>query len=265
MTKTQLLQPYSSDPELRLLMAKLLDKRAITETRDLPAFCGFLSPQEQGYAEGLLRKLPPIQTIFFGGFVGAERQICAFLPTWMNQEDWLGEHQCPVCALEALVPAMSDLSHRDYLGSLMALGISREKFGDILRLEHGCRLLLLQDALPFVCSQWEKVGRYPLKLSKLPLSQIVPEPPKLRKIRDTVASLRLDGVVAAGFSVSRSRAAELIAAGRVMRNHRLCDKSNRMVEAGDMISCRGMGKFSLTSTDGKSKKGRIMIELERYE
>lgn len=265
MTKTQLLNPYSSNPELRLQMAKLLDKRAITETRDLPACSGFLSPEERGIAEGLLQKLPPVKTLFFGGFEGAQRQICAFLPSWMTQEDWLCEDVCPICAIEVAVPSMSDLSHRDYLGSLMSLGISREKFGDILRLEHGCHLLLLREVFPVVCSQWEKVGRYPVKQNPLALSDLTFETPKVHRLRDTVASLRLDGVVAAGFSVSRGRAAELISAGRVLRNHQLCDKTDQTVEPGDVFSCRGMGKFVLAQAEGKSKKGRIIIELDRYE
>ncbi|MDF2838806.1 MAG: RNA-binding protein [Evtepia sp.] len=265
MTKTQLLMPYSSNPELRLVLAKLLDKRAMTETRDLPACSGFLSPEERGLAEDIMKKLPPVNTVFFGGFEGAERQICAFLPSWMTQEDWLCEDECPVCAIKADVSSMSDLTHRDYLGSLMALGISREKFGDILRQEHGCQLLLLREVLPVVCSQWEKVGRHPLKIKSLPFSELIRETPRVRKLRDTVASMRLDGVVAAGFSVSRANAVELISAGRVLRNHRICDKADQIVESGDVFSCRGLGKFLLSRADGKSKKGRIIIELDRYE
>lgn len=265
MTKAQLLNTYSSDPDLRLLMAKLLDKLAITETRDVVAFSSFLSPEEQVAAKELLRKLPPAKAVFFGGFMGAERQICAFLPSWMTEEDFMMEDESPICAIEAAVPPMSDLNHRDYLGSLMGLGISREKFGDILPLDYGCQLLLLREVFPMVYSQWEKVGRYPLKLRSLSLSELTPEMPKVRSQRDTVASLRLDGVVAAGFSISRARAAELISAGRVLRNHRICEKTDQLVEAGDVFSSRGMGKFVLTRAEGKSKKGRIIIELDRYE
>jgi len=80
-----------------------------------------------------------------------------------------------------------------------------------------------------------------------------------------VASLRLDSLVASGFSLARGRAADLIAQGRIARNHRICDKPNQEVSEGDVISCRGMGKFVLRRVGGNSKKGRIRIEIDRYE
>lgn len=81
---------------------------------------------------------------------------------------------------------------------------------------------------------------------------------------DTVASLRLDAVVASGFSLSRKRAAELIISGRISCNYRVCEKTDGIVRAGDVISARGFGKFVLTECDRKSKKGRTIIEIERY-
>lgn len=79
-----------------------------------------------------------------------------------------------------------------------------------------------------------------------------------------MASPRLDAVVSAGFSIPRSRAAEFIRAGRVMVNHRPCDKADKVVEAGDVLTCRGLGKCVLTELGGTSKRGRLILALERY-
>ena len=87
---------------------------------------------------------------------------------------------------------------------------------------------------------------------------------QVKEIRDTVAALRLDAVMASGFSLSRGKAADLIGAGRVQLNHRECLKGDRAVAEGDVITCRGLGKCTVAQVGGRSKKGRILIGLERY-
>lgn len=265
MTKQQLLSPYAGNPALRLTLARLLDQHALATERGIPGFTAFLTPEEQAEAAVLLSRLPPNRFCFWGGYEEAERKVCAFLPDWWEKTRLLDDADSPLCAVEITVPSMASLTHRDYLGSLMGLGISREKFGDILPSEQGAQLILLRELLPIVESQWESVGRYPITLRPISLAELAKPQVQIKKVQDTVASLRLDSVVASGFSMSRSRAAELIAAGRVFRNHRLCDKQNQEVTEGDVLSCRGMGKFVLSRVGGRSKKGRILLELDRYE
>jgi RNA-binding protein YlmH len=86
----------------------------------------------------------------------------------------------------------------------------------------------------------------------------------LELVKDTVATLRLDAVLSSGFSISRGKAADFIAGGKVSVNHRECIKSDKAMAEGDVITCRGLGKCVLTSVGGQSKKGRIIIEIERY-
>ena len=264
MTKTQLLNQAAGDPERRLLLARLLDKRELAEERSIPGISGFLSPEEQGAAEALLRRLPPSRHLFFGGYAEAERRICVFLPDWMEEDDWQSAPEGPLCALFASVPPQTQLSHRDYLGSLMGLGITREKLGDLLVEERGATVLLLREVLPILLDQWAQVGRYPLTLEERPLGTLAPASPEVKEIRDTVASLRLDAVLAAGFSLSRTRAADYITAGRVTVNHSLCEKTDKILEPGDHLACRGLGKCVLREAGGKSKKGRTIIRLDRY-
>ena len=102
--------------------------------------------------------------------------------------------------------------------------------------------MVLREVLPILLSQWEKVGRYPVRLTPIPLAQLRPVPGERKQIRATVASPRLDAVAAAGFSIPRSRAAELIRGGRVMVNHRPCGKADKAVEAGDALDLPGPGK-----------------------
>lgn len=264
MTKTELLNKCARTGEERMLLARTLDKLEQAENRSIPAHTPFLSPAEQACVTDMLNAWGHPRHFFFGGFEGAQRQVCVFLPDWQEREDWLADPECPVTALRASFPKDASLTHRDILGSLMGLGITREKLGDILPRDGGCDVLCLADAAPILLSQWDSAGRWKLKSQEVPLSALEVKPPEVRTLRDTVAALRLDAVLASGFSTSRGKAADLIGAGRVMVNHRECLKPDRAVAQGDVLTCRGLGKCVVKEVLGQSRKGRIMLVLERY-
>ena len=264
MNKRELLDRCARDGEERVLLARVLDKLELSQNRGIPAHTPFLSPGEQASVQDLLNAWGHPRCVWTGGYEGAERQVCRFLPDWQEPEDWLADPEGPLAALEALFPRDSSLSHRDILGGLMGLGLTREKLGDILMEDGRCQVVVLREALPILLSQWEGAGRWKLKVREIPVSELSPRPPEVKTIRDTVAAMRLDAVLASGFSTSRSKAAELVSAGRVSVNHRECAKPDRVVEAGDVLTCRGLGKCVVREVLGQSKKGRTMLVLERY-
>ena len=264
MNKTDLLDRFARDGDQRLLLARVLDQAQRAESRGVPAHTGFLSPAEQAVSADLLMAAAPGRGVLFGGYDGAERKLWAFLPDWLEEETWRQGEDCPVAALSVSVPSMAGLTHRDYLGSLMGLGLTREKIGDIRLTDRGAQVLVLRETLPILLSQWDKAGRYPVTLTPIPLSALTPAAGETKHVRATAASLRLDAVVSAGFSIPRSRAAELIRAGRVMVDHRPAEKADRPVEAGAVLTCRGLGKCVLTDANGTSRRGRIVLEFERY-
>ena len=79
-----------------------------------------------------------------------------------------------------------------------------------------------------------------------------------------IATGTLDAVAAAAFSISRGKAAELIAAGRVNLDHVPCLKPDKPVAEGAVLTARGFGKAKLKEVGGLSKKGRTGITIERY-
>ncbi|MDE6840961.1 MAG: RNA-binding protein, partial [Oscillospiraceae bacterium] len=103
-----------------------------------------------------------------------------------------------------------------------------------------------------------------LKLREIPLAELSPAPVQMKLIHDTVSTLRLDAVLSSGFSLARVKAADAVTGGRVSLNHRECLKPDRAVAQGDVLTCRGLGKCVLKSVGGQSRKGRIIIEIERY-
>ncbi len=264
MVKTQLLNQFARSAGERMLLGRLLDKLDMAQDRGAGAHTSFLSPAERASAAALLAACGQPRHLFFGGFEGAERTVCVFLPDWQEESGLISGEEGPVAALRAVFPPGADVSHRDVLGALTGLGLTREKIGDILMGTGFCDVLVLRDVLPILLSQWESVGRYQVSLSPVALGALAAAPPEVKVIRDSVAALRLDAVAASGFSLSRGKAAGLISAGRVMLNHVQCDKPDRQVKQGDVLSCRGVGKCMVKTVLGQSKKGRIMLEIERY-
>lgn len=264
MNKTQLLNKFAKDEEERILLARALDKMEQARNRSIPAHTGFLSPAQQAALTDLLAACGHPNHLFFGGFTGAERAVCAFLPDWQSDTDWLADEELPVAAIRCTFPKNSGLTHRDFLGGLMGIGITREKLGDILVGDGTCDILVLREAQTIVLDQFSSAGRYRLSLSPLPLEELKTVEAEVKHIRDTVATLRLDAVLSSGFSIARGKAAALIQTGKVSVNHRECLKPDKLVGEGDILTCRGMGKCILTSVLGQSKKGRTMIEMERY-
>ena len=265
MTKKELLDRCAHSGEERMLLARALDKLELARERGIPAHTPFLSPGEQAAVADLLSAWGHPRHLFWGGWPDAERRICAFLPDWQEEDGLTGDPEGPLAALEAKFPAGADLGHRDILGALMGLGLTREKLGDILFPAPGlCQVVALREALPILLSQWEGAGRWRVSLREIPLDQLSPAPAQVRTIRDTVATPRLDAVLAAGFSLSRSKAASYISSGKVALNHRECLKGDRQVEEGDVLTCRGLGKCVVKEVPGQSRKGRTMLVLERY-
>lgn len=263
MTKTELLNKTARSEDERLLLARTLDRLELARTRSIPTHTGFLSPQERTAVEALLNACGHPRHLFFGGFPQAERTVCFFLPDWQEEENVLEGEDCPVRALRASFTG-GGLTHRDFLGAILGLGLDREKVGDLLVGEGQCDLLILEDIQNFLLLHLDQAGRSRLTLAPIPLTRL--EPPKLqvRTLRDTVSSLRLDAVAASGFSLSRGKAADLIASGRFQLNHRECVKPDRTVAQGDVLTCRGLGKCVVKEVGGPSKKGRTMLVLERY-
>lgn len=264
MDKAKLLDRVNAAGDDRLLLARALDKLDQAQRRNIPACTDFLSPQQQTLALDLLRLAGVRESEYalLGGYGGAERQVLLFLPDWLDRAD--AESQSPLRCLRAAFRAEYGLNHRDFLGSLMGMGIVREKVGDILVDRESCDLVVLDTVADFLLQSWDTAGRARLTVTALdPWDLRVPEI-RCEEVRDTVSSLRLDAVSSTGFKMARGKAAALIEGGRVQLNWRECAKPDKLLAQGDVVSARGFGKFELAEVGGLTKKGRTSILLKRY-
>ncbi len=263
MNKTELLNKFSKDADERVVLARALDQMERAQNRSIPCATQFLSPAQRAALDPLLAACGHPRHLFHGGYEGAERTVCVFLPDWQEPDGWPAEDA--LAAIGATFPPTgAGLTHRDLLGGLMGIGLTREKVGDILVGETAAQIVCLREAAPIILSQFEQAGRYRLKLKEIPLSGLSPAPAEVKVIHDTVAALRLDAVLASGFSLARGKAADAVTGGRVSVNHRECLKPDRPVAEGDVLTCRGLGKCVLKAVGGQSRKGRVIVEIERY-
>lgn len=261
MDKAKILDHLSSDAATRMSLARLLDQLELCRRRDIPTHSHFLSDGEQKLATQAIAAAGEVKWAFTGGYEGASRQVCCFLPPWMEEGEDL-----PVSAVEVKLPRDGEksLSHRDFLGSLMGLGITRDLLGDILVGENTAQVICLPSALPVLLNQWSEVGRYAVSPVEIPLSALRPVTEDVQRLTETFQSLRFDAVAASAFRIPRTKAAALIAGGRLLLNHLPCTKPDRLLEEGDSLTGKGLGKCRLAKVNGLSRKGRIIVELERY-
>ena len=259
MNKTELLNKVAQGPEERQLLARVCDQMDHAG-RGVPACTPFLSTAQQEAAQRLIAAAGSPRHLWAGGFEDAERKVCAFLPDWQEEEDW----EPPFTALRCRWQSEDKLTHRDFLGSILGQGLDREKVGDILVGQGVCDILVFRELSSYLLQNLTGAGRARLRVEEIALSDIKAPEKQVREVRDTVSSLRLDAVLATGFSTSRGKAADLISAGRVELNHRPCVKADRTVNEGDVMTCRGLGKCVVAEVGGLSKKGRVILTLERY-
>ena len=260
MDKNTLIAKVASDPEDRLLLARILDKYDQTQRRNIPSATTFLSPREQAMATALLNTAGIREGyVFDGGYENAERKIIVFLPDWAEGAE--GE----LAFLRASFHGTdSKLTHRDILGSLMGLGITRERVGDILVSEHSADIVASSALAEFLLREWSGAGRVRLTVTEIARESLMIPEVKIQKVEDTVSSMRLDAVVSTAFGMSRGKAADLIAAGRVSLDHVPCEKPDKNVSEGSIITARGFGKAVVRECSRLSKKGRIILLMDRY-
>ena len=146
----------------------------------------------------------------------------------------------------------------------MGAGIGRETVGDICVGNSSCDFFVTAEIAPYVEQNFVSAGRTKLRLERIGLEQVSVPEPETKEIKDTLASLRLDSVISAGFRIGRSEACNYVTAGKAAIDGLPCEKPDRPVTEGATISVRGLGKIKLESVNGQTKKGRIGVVIHRY-
>ena len=227
----------------------------------------FLTPREARLAQSLVeREGRDVFCVLAGGYGEAERVKAFILPDFLSEpEYYLPIMKEEICPLLLRGGGFCTLSHRDYLGALLALGIERHVLGDLVVLDD-CRAMLFcnADIAPFICAELDRVGKDGVKVQRLPEDAKIEIPKRYKSVSDTVASARFDCIAAALAGLSREKAQMLIRAGECTLDYEPCDKCDKIIEPPCVISLRGYGKFRVDDVSMQTKKGRLRMLAQKY-
>lgn len=237
------------------ILSRLADLQARCQRTRRPCFLGFLDEFQQKVCAAALRR-SPLAGRFFGGYEEAER---VFLGLGLQEVE---DGEFPIVCLEASFRPQDNLTHRDFLGSLMGLGLKREAVGDILMGEGSAKIYLSSQVSGMVLSELARVGRAGVTCREAPLGGAGAR--SFQEITGSVSSLRLDCVIAFLGNLSRTAAAQAIAGGQVSIDGQPVLSQSRQVEEGEKISIRGTGKFIYDQQLGLSKKNKLRVQFRKY-
>ncbi len=243
----------------RLLIAKAEDAVRLCDKYGYPHFVGFLDERQQAELQSFAKRVSGVKTLFYGGYPTAGRTFFGAFPDFMETD----EAAFPFEALTFSYRDTVSLSHRDFLGTILSIGVKREKVGDIVCGKGKTVVFVGEEIVDFLCEQITKVGGEGVTIEK-GLGMDLPTERAFRENVVTVASPRLDNVVKGVIGVAREKAATLIVSGAVSLNHLPCETVSKTVVEGDILSIRGYGRFLVYSLSQKTKKDRLILVSHQY-
>lgn len=251
----------NGDSAEKLFQARIEDMYRKCEKHYTPVFSSFLDERQCAEAEILCRRHSGLMYMLWGGFDEAQRKMLCVYDEY--SQEYIAD-EFPMKCLTFTYRKEDRLSHRDFLGSFMAMRLKRETIGDIIISEGKAQVFATDVAAKLIMTDISKVGRIGVKISDSePFSLSVQQ--CFEEFGSTVASLRLDCIVGAAAKVSRENAARLIRSEKVNVNYLPAASVSQELREGDIITVRGSGKFILNSVNGTTKKGRIHINLRKYK
>ena len=261
MDKRSLIASLAQNDEDVAVLRSFLDKEQARSTKNIPTFTKFLTPAQAGMCENLARKLKITDYTFFGIDDEAERKICIFAPDYMDA-DMLKEEA--LVLIRCTKSPKDTLTHRDYLGSLIGLGIVRETVGDIFVHERGADIVVLPEIKEFILIHFSRAGRKEISVEVITHSEIDTGLSQGVIKTGSISSLRADCVIAEIWGMSRTLSKEAIDQGRFILNGYECKKPDKEIAEGDKLNLRGKGKAHFLEITGTSKKGKLRYKAEKF-
>ncbi len=245
----------------QIVLKRVRDLAYQADTRGYTTYTDFLNMNEQSIFLTNLKELPPVHYQMWGGYEDAERKMIAF---FTSDEILANEYDIKMLEIKPANAKFADsLSHRDYLGALMNMGIERCRLGDIL-IKDNCGYVFTDSIIgSYIESSLTKIKHTTVTCSLKEIEEI-DVTPEFREIRTTIASARLDAAIAAVFKTSRSSITGLISGGKVFVNSKLIESNSYTLKDDDIVSVRGHGKFIFKGINNQTKKGRLSATFLKY-
>ena len=250
--------------EEQLFEARMKELASTAFKQNRYTFSQFLSAAELTQLYDMSEELKGTDYDTFGGSDSCERQLVRF-----GSERMFGyEEDYPIAMLK-IVPVAEkfadNLSHRDYLGALMNLGLERDVLGDILIRDKTAYVFCLDTIADYIAANLDRVRHTSVKVQTAGKEEAIKIEPKLVPVEVSASSCRFDAVAAAVCKLSRSQVQSLFREKKVLLSGRICENYSMILKEETVFSLRGYGKFIFKGCAGQSRKGRLYIQLLKYE
>jgi len=260
----------NTEKEELIFKKRLLESAQLAYQKEIVVYTDFLGLAEQNLFYSSVREFPAVQYSCYGGTKEAERFCIAFdgreTVTGLKHAEAEEFYLFPIVCIGITSSSLKygeKLTHRDYLGALLHLGITRAKIGDIYVKENRAYVFCTESIAGFLCKELCTV-----KHTLVHCEIIVPGEeelkPEYKEITSTVASLRLDALLSVAFQSSRSSLTAYIDGGKTFLNGRLVTKAGQSLNEGDVVSVRGKGRFIVSEIKNLTKKGRTVVCIKKY-
>lgn len=225
-------------------------------------FTGFLSVSELDIYYQMERELAYASATVFGGTADCERMMLRF-----GSEELCGyEEDFPIACIQ-ISPLIEkfgeELSHRDYLGALMNLGIERHTLGDIVIMGKHAFLFCADKMAPYILENLEKVRHTNVSCriaEKIPESTIT----NLERKTVQISAVRADSMIAKVYNLSRGGSVDLFRAKKILINGRVNENNAGQLKPGDTVSVRGFGRFRFVEISGETRKGKLSAAVDIF-
>lgn len=253
-----------------ILKKRLLESAQLAFRKEIPVYTDFLGLAEQNLFLSCIRELPAVVYSKYGGMEDAERYCICFDGradvSGIQQTEPEVPEEFPISCVQITPSGLKfngSLTHRDFLGAILHLGIVRAKIGDIYIQNQTAYVFCIDSIAEFLCQELVQVKH---TLVHCEIIHDRPEnfKPELKEISGTVASLRLDAFLALAFQASRSSLTGYIEGGKTYINGKLATKPGEQLTEDDIVSVRGKGRFLVSEINHKTKKGRIAVTIKKY-
>lgn len=257
--------------EEQQLEKRLSELSNLAYSRDIVTYSDFLNLNELNILHSMPKDRLYTKFVTFGGYGLASVRwrhfsLCSFF-AWRNvrcsEEEWV-DYPFDILRISPLHAKYAEqLTHRDYLGTILGLGIERAKIGDILVDGTDAVVFVHRTLQSFLMEELTRVRHTQVLVKEISREDFQYEP-KYEEIRGTVASVRLDSLLSLAFSASRTKLSGLIEGAKVFVNGKLITTNSYQLKENDVISVRGYGKFRYNGTGAKTKKNRIYVSVYKY-
>lgn len=252
----------ADDRELQQLKKRLMELAERSYEQGIYTFTPFLGLSEQQAFYEIQREVSYAGARMEGGSPLCERKMLRF-----GSAENLGyEAPYPIVCIK-VCPVMErfaeQLTHRDYLGAIMNLGIERSTVGDIFIQGKEAVVFCQESIASYLIRQLMQVRHTQVSCSETEAAKEL-KAPETENVILSVSSARIDAVVAKIYNLARSQSMELFRAGRVYVNGRLTEHNSYALKEGDGVTVRGFGRFRYTGEQGETRKGRVRVSVEVY-